>query len=199
MAWFHAPVPLLADLIVRNGRWLANRPALVDGGHRLTWREFDEATARVAHGLAALDVRPRERIAVLMDSRFETALVLFGIVRAGAVAVPLNVSVTDAAVAGMCADADCSVMFASESHCGRIDALRAGGTLRCRHLIGCDAPAVGWIEFKDFVAGQPVTDPAVAIAADDECNIIYSSGTTALPKGIVHTHACLRDRAALSE
>jgi acyl-CoA synthetase (AMP-forming)/AMP-acid ligase II len=190
MAWFQAPVPLLADLIVRNGRWLANRTALVDEGCRLTWREFDEATARVAHGLAALGVRQRERIAVLMDSRFETALVLFGIVRAGAVAVPLNVSVADAAVAGMCADAECSVVFASGSHCGRIDAMRAGGTLRCRHVIGCDAPAAGWIEFKDFVAGQPGTDPGVAIAADDVCNIIYSSGTTALPKGIVHTHAC---------
>jgi len=190
MSWFHAPVPLLPDLIARNGRWLADRPALVDGAVRLTWREFAAVTARVAHGLAAAGVRPRERVAVLMDSRFETALVLFGIVRAGAVAVPLNVSVTDAAVAGMCIDAQCVAVFASGSHCGRIDALRAAGTLRCRHYIGCDAPAQGWTEFQDFIAGQPATDPGVAMVPDDECNIIYSSGTTALPKGIVHTHQC---------
>ena len=60
-----------------------------------------------------------------MENRIETALALFGIVRAGAVAVPLNVSITDAAVAGMCADAGCVAVFASGAHCARIDALRA--------------------------------------------------------------------------
>jgi acyl-CoA synthetase (AMP-forming)/AMP-acid ligase II len=190
MSWFQAPLPLVPDLIVRNGRWLAKHPALIDGETRLSWRELADATARVAHGIAALGIRRRQRIAVLMDSRFETALALLGIVRAGAVVVPLNVSVTDAAIAAMCNDAHCVAVFASGSHCGRIDALRAAGTLRCRQFVGCEAPAAGWMEFSDLMAGQPATVPSVTIDPDDECNIIYSSGTTALPKGIVHTHAC---------
>src|SRR5271167_3354487 len=108
MSWFEAPAPLLPDLIAQNGRWLAAEQALVDGDVSLTWREFAAATARVANGLAALGVKPRERVALLMDTRIETALALFGVIRAGAVAVPLNVSITDAAVAGMCADAGCA-------------------------------------------------------------------------------------------
>ena len=40
MSWFHAPAPLLPDLIAQNGRWLANQPALIDGAVSLTWREF---------------------------------------------------------------------------------------------------------------------------------------------------------------
>ena len=190
MSWFHAPVPLLPDLIARNGRWLANQPAMVDGEIQFSWRELSEATARVAHGLAALGIRPHQRVAVLMDRRFETALALFGIIRAGAVAVPLNVSITDAAVVDMCADANCVALIASGPHCARAEALRAAGTLGARHFIGCDFQGEGWIDFNDFMAGQPATDPGIALAADDECNIIYSSGTTALPKGIVHTHGC---------
>jgi acyl-CoA synthetase (AMP-forming)/AMP-acid ligase II len=190
MAWFQAPRPLLPDLIEQNGRWLKGRQALIDGASELSWAEFADATAQVANGLKALGVQPRERVAVLMDNRLETALVLFGIVRAGAVAVPLNVSINDAAVAAMCADAGCIAVFASGNHCARIDALRSSGSLSARHFISCDAPRGAWRDFKGFVAAQPPNAPAVAIAPDDECNLIYSSGTTALPKGIIHTHAC---------
>jgi acyl-CoA synthetase (AMP-forming)/AMP-acid ligase II len=190
MSWFHAPTPLLPDLIAQNGRWLADRPALVDGATTQTWQEFAAATARVANGLAALGVRPGERVAVLMESRLETVLALFGIVRAGAVAVPLNLSINDAAVAAMCADAGCVAVFASADQCVRIDALRAAGALGAREFIGCASPGGVWRDFQDFIAGQDARAPAVPIAPDDECNLIYSSGTTALPKGIIHTHAC---------
>jgi len=190
MSWFQAPMPLVPDLIAQNGRWLADRPALIDGAVTLSWCEFATATARVANGLAELGVRPRERVAVLMDSRLETVLTLFGIVRSGAVAVPLNGSINDAAVAAMCADAGCIAVFASGYQCARIDALRSRGALSARHFIGCDSPGQGWRDFQAFIEGQTPTAPAVAIAPDDECNLIYSSGTTALPKGIIHTHAC---------
>jgi acyl-CoA synthetase (AMP-forming)/AMP-acid ligase II len=190
MSWFQSPSPLLPDLIVQNGRWRADRPALIDGAITLTSREFADETARVANGLKLLGVRPRERVAVLMDSRLETVIVLFGIIRAGAVAVPLNVSLTDAAVAGMCADAGCVAVFASGHHCGRIAGVRALGILDARHFIGCDSPGEGWLDFQKFMAEQSTGDPQVAVAQEDECNLIYSSGTTALPKGIVHTHAC---------
>jgi acyl-CoA synthetase (AMP-forming)/AMP-acid ligase II len=190
MPWFQAPIPLVPDLITQNGRWLGNRPALIDGAIALTWRELADATARVANGLASLGVQPRERVAVLMDNRLETVLILFGIVRAGAVAVPLNISITDAAVAAMCADAECVTVFASGHHCERIEALRRSGALSARHFVGCDAPASGWVDFPAFVASQSAIMPELIIAPGDECNLIYSSGTTALPKGIVHTHAC---------
>ena len=190
MPWFQAPTPLLPDLIAQNGRWLASTTALIDGAFSLSWGEFAAATAQLANALRGRGIARGERVAVLMDSRRETAITLFGIIRAGAVAVPLNVSISYAAVAGMCADAECVAVFASGSHCARIDALRARGELRVRHFVGCEPPARDWLEFDAFVADEPSTLPALAIAPEDECNLIYSSGTTALPKGIVHTHEC---------
>ncbi|HTX23714.1 MAG TPA: class I adenylate-forming enzyme family protein [Steroidobacteraceae bacterium] len=190
MSRFRAPTLLVPDLIARNGHWLAASPALIDGTVVLTWRDFAAATAQIANGLAALDVVPHERVAVLMDSRLETVLTLFGIICAGAVAVPLNVSITEPAIASMCADAACVAVFASGHHCERVDRLRAAGALQARCFIGCAPPIPGWLRFEDFKAAQSTVPPLVAIAPDDECNLIYSSGTTATPKGIVHTHEC---------
>lgn len=187
---FQVPTLLVPDLITQNGRWLADRPALIDGAVTLSWQDFAAATARIANGLAALNVQAPARVAVLMDNRLETVLTLFGILRAGAVAVPLNIAVNDAAIAAMCTDADCVAVFASGTQCARIDALRASGTIGAHHFIGYGPPREGWRDFHAFMAGQSSTAPVVAVAPDDECNLIYSSGTTALPKGIVHTHAC---------
>jgi len=191
MGWFEAPEPLLPELITRHGRWRGARTALVEGTRRLSWAELERETARIANGIAALGLRPGERIAILMDNSLEMALVTFGILRSGCVAVPLNISVNDAAVGAMIEDAAARVVFASGSHCARIDALakvwsRVGTAVRVAHR----SPGPPWIELVPWVAQQSAAAPRVAVSPQAECNIIYSSGTTGVPKGIVHTHRC---------
>jgi acyl-CoA synthetase (AMP-forming)/AMP-acid ligase II len=191
MGWFEAPEPLLPELIARHGRWRASRTALVEGARRLTWAELERDTARIANGLAALGLRSGERIAILMDNSLEMAVVMLGILRSGCVAVPLNVSVNDAAVGAMIEDAAARAVFASGAHCARIDALaaseaRAPSAVR----IGHQAPGAPWLELNAWRAAQSADAPAGAPRPQDECNIIYSSGTTGVPKGIVHSHRC---------
>ena len=90
-----------------------------------------------------------------MESRLETVLALFGIVRAGAVAVPLNVSINDAAVAAMCADAGCVAVFASADP-SALASMRCAPQARSapRDFIGCASPGGAWRDFQDFIAGQ---------------------------------------------
>ena len=191
MSWFLAPQPLLPDLIAYHGKWRGARTALVEGQRRLTWAEFERATAQVANGLLAQGLQRGDRVAVLMDNSVELALLLFGILRSGCVAVPLNVSISDAAVAGMIEDAAARAVFASGAHCARINALAAGSAqvhaaLRFGHL----SPGPPWQELEPWRDAQPTSSPPVVIRPDDLCNIIYSSGTTGVPKGIVHSHRC---------
>jgi acyl-CoA synthetase (AMP-forming)/AMP-acid ligase II len=197
MGGYDVPRPIVPDLIAQHGRNQAGKPALLEGARRLSWAEFDAATNQVANGLLQLGLGPGQRLAVLMSNSIEMALALFGAGKAGVSVVPLNTSVTDAAVASMVCDSGAAAVVASGEHCRRIDVLYDSGKLPgVGSLVGLATPSgatdagCGWIDFDAWRASQPRAAPPAPVGPATECNIIYSSGTTGQPKGIVHTHGC---------
>jgi acyl-CoA synthetase (AMP-forming)/AMP-acid ligase II len=188
MTWFQAPEITLPHLVAMHGRWRGARTALIEEGRRLSWHQFERETARAAHGLAALGLSSGDRVAVLMDNSLEMVVLLFGILRFGAVAVPLNISIGEDAVARMIEDADARAVFTSSRHRRRIDELRAKSATVARAVrvsLGDGQP--GWIDYESWLGAQSPEWHRI-VDLQQECNIIYSSGTTGSPKGIVHTH-----------
>jgi acyl-CoA synthetase (AMP-forming)/AMP-acid ligase II len=191
MSWFAAEAPLFPEIIGLHGKWQGDKAAVVQDGRVLSWRDFDAHTSRVANALVAGGVRRGDRVVVLMHNSIEMLEAIWGVLKAGAVVVPLNLSITDDAVAAMTADSAAVAVIASDEQCRRVDALRprlpallAGG------LVSHDVPVPprGWTDYRAWRDASPSQPPAVALGDEDVCNIIYSSGTTGLPKGIVHTH-----------
>jgi acyl-CoA synthetase (AMP-forming)/AMP-acid ligase II len=172
MTWFQAPGVTLPHLVALHGKWRGERTALVDGERRLTWRQFESETARAANGMGVLGLRPGDRVAVLMDNSLEMVILLFGILRYGGVAVPLNVSISDSSVARMIEDADARAVFASDRHCRRIDDLRpqsANVARAARVALNCKDG--GWSDFGDWLGAQS-PEWHGAVGPDQECNII---------------------------
>ncbi len=192
MAWF-SPKPLLVpDIIGQNVRYLGAKTAVVDGERSVTWSGFGDGTARIANACIDAGLEKGDRVVVLMKNSYEMAEAMFGVIRAGLVAVPLNVSITDAAIAGMIRNSGARAVIASDEHIGRVESLRDDVAEAIgERFIGLDAQVGGgWIDYAAFRDAASAELPAIDIGPDDECNIIYSSGTTGLPKGIVHDHAC---------
>ncbi|MFV0478676.1 MAG: class I adenylate-forming enzyme family protein [Parahaliea sp.] len=191
---FEAPVPLLPEILDLHGRWRGERDALVCDDVRLNWRQFCAANHQLAHALLAQNIGRGARVGVVMSNSPEMAQALFGIMAAGAVSVPVNLSVSDEAMAAMLCDADISALIVSVDQQARLQALAKqlpDNLLR----ISCGPPAAGWQQLAALCDGQSTSLPSINIEDRDELNIIYSSGTTGLPKGIVHTHAGRRDWA----
>jgi len=191
MAWFSPRPTLVPDIIALNAQFLGAKPAIEFEGKTVDWRGFGAGTARFANALAGTGLEKGDRVVVLMTNLYETAEAMFGIVRAGMCAVPLNCSITDDAVAGMIANSGARAVVASGEHIARIEAMRdkLAPEVAAR-LIGVAPTPEGWLDYQAIRDAASATPPDVEIAPEDECNIIYSSGTTGLPKGIVHDHAC---------
>lgn len=205
MAWFPAQAPLLPEMLGSQARWQGDKTALVMDGQRRSWREFDSAVNRVANALIASGVSRGDSVVLLMSNSLEMIEGMFGALKAGAVAVPLNPSVPDSALLAMTLDCGARAVIASASLAPRFDSLRSElpavrtwivaqtscTTAAATSALTAPQPASQGAAWRDFDAWRDAASaapPAVAVGDDDLCNIIYSSGTTGLPKGIVHTH-----------
>ncbi len=185
---FKVQAPLLHDLVRLHGRWRPNELALLDHRHGHSWLEVDRVSNRVANGLIALGVERGDSVSILMSNCVEYAEIIYGIWKAGAVVVPLNVAVAPQDLLTMHLDANVKVAFFTTEHYQRLSALLPKiADLKASIIFGSDKINTT-LDFEDWISEQVDTSPELIVEDTDPCNIIYSSGTTGRPKGIKHIH-----------
>lgn len=167
-----SPFATLPDLLACYATEQGNRPALVQGDQTLTYAALHEQTARVASAIQAAGLVTGEAVAIVSATTIPACVAFLGILRAGCAPVPLAFSSTPAQLAAMIVDCGAPLVFADAE---------AGDA-----LAQSDVGVVALDALADW--GVPNDPRPVEIGAKDRFNIIYSSGTTGQPKGIVQTH-----------
>ena len=176
---------LVAELIGTHARLRPSSVALIDDERRMTYGELDAFIDRAAAALQRDGVQPRAAIAICGANSIEYAVVFLGALRAGVTVAPLAPSSSAPALARMLADAQASHLFLDAA---AADALPAAPASMAARRVALDTTGAG-VPLATWLAAPGARPDAVAIQPDWPFNIIYSSGTTGIPKGIVQSHA----------
>mgnify|MGYP000226926001 CR=1 FL=1 len=151
-----------------------DKPAVILEDRRVSWSDFGAMVAQVAGKLRDLGIGRGDTVASLAENSIEHVVLYSAVVTAGACIVPLPFSATAEALTRMMSDSGSRLLFASPA---QIEVARSLGAPQVIALVG----VMDW-------AADAAPAGAADVQPDDLFNIIYSSGTTGLPKGIVQTH-----------
>lgn len=199
-------IPALLDEQVAK---FGQREAFVAGAQRLTYGMLREEVRRVAKGLAALGVQRGDHVAILMGNRIEWVLAFFALQQLGATSVGLNTWATPREMEYALSHAEVTCLIAVDrfrrnDYRAMIDGMqpRARVLPKLRHLVwvAADGQAAGapgasggitWdamVTLGRNIADQRIDAAGRAVEADDVAMLLYTSGSTATPKGILLQH-----------
>jgi len=177
----------LASNVLRRAHTHTDRAALRLGDGVVSYRQLDRDSARLAGLLVDRGLRLGDRVGVMLPNTPEFAVVYYGVLRAGGIVVPMNPLLKAREVDYYLDDSGARLMFAFHAfaHEAQIGAKQAGA----------EAIVVDPDGFGEVLAAAPPADEVVERADDDTAVILFTSGTTGVPKGAELTHASLATNA----
>jgi long-chain acyl-CoA synthetase len=164
-----------------------------DGSVRITWRQYADRVQKLAHGLAALGVRPGDTVGLMLTNRPEFHLLDTATLHAGATPFSIYNTLAPEQIAHLFSNAGNRIVVCEKQFVDVVRVATAATGSSVEHLVCIDGDIDGTISLAELEAGQSddfdFAKTWHAVAPDDVLTIIYTSGTTGPPKGVEITHA----------
>ena len=184
----------IGHLLTKRAHINPDLEALFDvaAGRRFDYRQLNDRTNQVVNAISP-DVKKGDRVALLMMNSHEFITAFFAIAKLGGVVVPLNWRLVPDELEFILKDSGSTMLFYGEEFQATVTELHSRGRRTdIAHWIHVGNPSSTPTfarEFNSIVDPQPTTEPTITASNDDLLYIMYTSGTTGLPKGVMHTHS----------
>ena len=178
---------LVSDILEWNARRDPNKTALVFKDKRISFAELDRRGNRLVNALWDMGVRRGDRVAILSDICHQFAEIAFSITKAGMVAVPLNYRFIPQELAYVVNDSGAETIFVEDSYRDAIDSMRPF-LKGDKNVIAMGEPQPGMKSYEELISSFSPDKLSVDVSESDVAYLIYTSGTTAFPKGVIRTH-----------
>jgi len=185
---------IISEILAWSARQWPNRECIVEidpvknTRRGLTYKQFDQRVNMVANALMDSGVKKGDTVLHFMRNRIEWMESYFGIIRIGAIVVPLNFRFTSNDVKYAAEVTEPSLAIVEDELAGIITPIRSSlNTVRDYICVGENIPD-GMKGYEEFIANHPVTQPNIQVSAKDDLGVYFTSGTTGIPKPILYSH-----------
>jgi len=191
----------IGNLLSRHAQYQPNKLALIFEDRRLTYKEYNQNVNRLANALLEMGIQKGDKISTLLPNCMEILEVYWAAAKIGAVAVPHSMLLLAEGLKSLLNDSDTSMVVTSSAMVETLDRIRKDlpAISEDRFLLIDSADTPGYRDYHALKSVAGDADPqGIKIHEDDIYNIMYSSGTTGHPKGIVISHKIRVAYATLS-
>ncbi len=178
----------VGKILTLTARKFPNRVALICEDKRMTYREYEDRVNRLANGLLQLGLKKGDRVAALLFNSIPMVEMFFACAKTGGVFTPINFRFTAEEVFYILDHSDARFFVYGEEFSGLVEKVRPKLTKVEFSISFNNETAPPILHYETFLEESPAQEPEIFLSENDECQLMYTSGTTGKPKGAILTH-----------